>query len=138
VKVVEVDTTDPNNPIVAIEVTSNMFSDPLTTVIFEINGSTSDWSSYYGDARYQFHMPPLGNFANGTFQITGKACSAVGDCITGDAYDTIYAVAADSEYNDLCVMARRRSGRSRLQERSIRSRPAADIHGNIVHLYRNW
>jgi hypothetical protein len=81
VSVSSVDTTDPFNPIVGIDVTANPNSDPVTTVILEVNGVVADYMSYAGTARYQFHMPSIGSFADGNVVLAGKACNeSTGAC----------------------------------------------------------
>jgi hypothetical protein len=75
-----VDTVDPYNPIVAVDVTSNDPCDPVSQVILEVNGSTEDFMSYTGMGRYQLHLSAIGNFGDGNVSLKGKACSGTGVC----------------------------------------------------------
>ncbi len=83
-----VETIDPYNPVVMVDVTSNAFSDPVANVQLQINGVGVGFSQYYGDGRYRFNITSIGNFADGTHQLTGKACSLAGGCGEGTALMT--------------------------------------------------
>ncbi len=80
-----VDTTDPYNPVVMVDVTSSAFSDPVLNVQLLVNGVGVGYSVYRGDGRYQFNITSIGNFGDGTTQLTGRACSAAGGCGEGSA-----------------------------------------------------
>jgi len=82
VSIVDVDTTDPVNPLVVADIVSNDPSDPVNVVNLEVNGTTVDYS-YWGNtafARYQLHLGAISNFSDGNVAITAKACSATGVC----------------------------------------------------------
>jgi hypothetical protein len=87
ISIVNVDTTDPYNPIITTDVASNDPDDPVNVINLEINGTTFDWAywSNTGLARYQFHLPGIGNFPDGTASLITKACCATGVCAQSSA-----------------------------------------------------
>lgn len=84
-----VDTTDPFNPMVAVDVTSNDPCYPVTTVVLEVNGVVADYAPYVGASRYLLHLSSIAGFPVGNVALNGKACSEVtGVC--GQSSATMY------------------------------------------------
>ena len=87
-----VDTTDPNNPIVAVDVsTANTDYDPVAYVMFEVSGATMDYTTYSGDARYQFDFEAIYNYGEGNTGFDGKVCTESGVCSVGGATITRFS-----------------------------------------------
>ena len=86
------DTTDPNNPIVAVDVsTANTDYDPVAYVMFEVSGATMDYTTYSGDARYQFDFEAIYNYGEGNTGFDGKVCTESGVCSVGGATITRFS-----------------------------------------------
>ncbi|HEX3068176.1 MAG TPA: hypothetical protein VHX14_06345 [Thermoanaerobaculia bacterium] len=88
ISIINVNTTDPYNPIVTADVASNDPDDPVNEINLEVDGVTVDWA-YWGItpfARYQLHLPEIIYFPDGTASLTAKACSAGGICSTYTAH----------------------------------------------------
>jgi hypothetical protein len=82
ISIINVNTTDPYNPIVTADVASNDPNDPVNVITLEVNGTTVDYA-YWGNtafARYQLRLPAIIYFPDGTSSLTAKACSAAGVC----------------------------------------------------------
>lgn len=75
-----VDTTDPYNPIVAIDVSGTDSSDPTSWVILEVNGTTVAYTGFSGDGEYQLALGTIGDFGDGSTGINAKACTQYGVC----------------------------------------------------------
>jgi len=76
----EVNTADPYQPIVSIDVTSNDSSDQVLWVILEVNGIAQDFINWAGNNRYQLHLPAISAFSDGSVTLNGKACTGTGIC----------------------------------------------------------
>jgi hypothetical protein len=75
-----VDTTDPYNPIVGIDVSSNDDSDPTSWVILEVSGTTVDYTGFSGNGQYRLALGTIGDFGDGNTGINAKACTEYGVC----------------------------------------------------------
>lgn len=81
-----IDTTDPQNPIVAVDVTQNDPADAVNSVILDVSGMTQDYLGASGSGRYQLHFPSVENYG-GSVGFAGRACTNAGIC--GQAYGTM-------------------------------------------------
>jgi len=80
VTVAFVDTTDPTNPVIGIDVQARDGSHPPQVVLLIVNGATRDSSSWYGSGRYQFNLQSIDSFGDGSVSIAGRSCAASNAC----------------------------------------------------------
>ncbi len=92
ITLVNIDTTDPYQPIVTADVATNDPDDPVNRISLDVNGTTVDSSYSSGTpfARYQLHLPAIIYFPDGTTSLTAKACSAALVCaqVSANMYRT--------------------------------------------------
>jgi len=98
-----VDTTDIYNPVVSIDVTSNDPSDPVTTVLLELNGQTVDYGSFGGNGTYQMHLQSIPSFQDGSYTLNAKACSGTGNCGQNSATLTRFTPSPATDGKDMNV-----------------------------------
>src|SRR5262245_3558396 len=66
VSVSGVNTTDINSPTISADITQRDPSNPLTVIQLDVDGTTVDFVSFQGNARYTFFFAPIAFFGEGT------------------------------------------------------------------------
>jgi hypothetical protein len=102
--IAEVNTVDPQAPVVGVDLTGSNPADPPTSIALEVNGVQVASAIWSGDARYSFDMSPIQYFAEGVTNLRAYSCTVSGVCGYGTATMTRFRPSPVSDSGGFAVM----------------------------------